>query len=256
MPLETLRKGLCRAWRRLQQSRQWRDARDDCEVEHLIRAHEITLGDNGWHPHVHVMMFARYPDLLDAWQRRLMLAWKHAVECEMGAECVPSATHALKISTCRDDYIAKMALEVASSATKQGRQGNFNPWQIAKRIVEGDERPEVWEEYAAGMRGCHQLQWSRGLREALAPTEPDLACLGEEPKEKEVIAEIPRETWREMCNEPGSLWTLHDFGKSTELSGNEARDWLREFFENRCGTGNADWRWVNGRAYLSWLDTS
>jgi hypothetical protein len=74
------------------------------------------------------------------------------------------------------------------------------------------------------------------------------------------IANIPRETWREMATEPGSLATLHAFGKTIgrELTDDAARDWLLSWFSDcEYRVTHAHWKWVEGRAFLRWdTDTS
>lgn len=259
--LVTLRRGLCRAWRKLQQSRKWRDLREEAGIDHLIRGIEVNLGENGWHPHVHVVLFARFPDVLDQWQQRLTTCWRWMVRKELGRSCVPSKKRALAISSPKDGaYVAKrMGMEI-SSTRKRTSDGSMSAWELAERVASGEVDGEIWKTYFDGTRGCHQLQWSRGLRELVQPKETDLDCVravedGSQ-AEREVIAAIPRETWREAANEPEGLWDLYSFGKTAkDLTGHEARAWLLAYFENRAGNGSADWRWVDGRAYLRW-DTS
>lgn len=248
MPLATLRRGLCRAWRRLQQTRTWREFREACGLDGYVRAIEVTWGRNGWHPHVHVLMMAMCPDKLHAWRDRLSACWRTTVLCEMSAACVPSDAIGLAITTCDADYITKMALEV-TSVSKIGRKGHLNQWQIAERIAEGKLPGELWLEYSKGMRGCHQLQWSRGLRDRVGLREKEPEA------ETPTICEVPKETWREMADEPGGLTIFWDHCRNTSLRGDEAREWILTWFANTSGNGHPRWDWIDGTAHLRW-DTS
>jgi hypothetical protein len=238
----------------MQQSKTWRTFRDDCMVRHLIRCHEVTFGENGWHPHTHVLLFALFPHDVMTWQDRLSALWMHFVRDELGDKHVPSAEHGLDLSTCDDgSYIAKMGLEVSGATTKQGREGHLSSWQVAREVVDGRMSTERWREYAEGMNGCHQLQWSRGLREAFGePAEESSFCPDNEFCESSAIADIPRETWRAMSRERGALGELRRFGRTFDGSGEESRAWLLSFFERFGGGAEAQWRWVQGRAKLRW----
>jgi len=68
---------------------------------------------------------------------------------------------------------------------------------------------ELWREYADTMKGRRALEWSRGLREALA--------LGEEKSDDELAAEevdgqavdvVPVDVWRSMMTERHSTGVL------------------------------------------------
>lgn len=256
MSLLELRKGLSAAWRSLQQSKTWRAVRENRGIEHTIKCHEVTFGVHGWHPHLHIMLFERKGTTVDDCLKRMRAAWEHAVGKKLPVECIPSDDNGLVIGTCRADYLSKMALEIAST-TKSGRHGNLSAWQVGRLVVAGKADPALWREYAAGMRGAHQLQWSRGLKEAVKPKETDLECVSD-PKEqddaqKDVICEIPRETWRQAMAEPGSIWTLYQQGKGNKQAPDDARRWIKAFFENRAGTALAEWEWIAGRARLHWL---
>jgi hypothetical protein len=146
-----------------------------------------------------------------------------------------------------------MGLELASHATKEGRDGHFTPWQIARRILDGEDLGSLWRTYADGMNGCHQLQWSRGLKEAagIKDVEPDEVA-------GEPIGSIPKETWSTMADEPGALATLRAFGSGNgrEFTVSSAREWLLEFFAIGVVDAEPFWKWVDGRAFLRWRDTS
>lgn len=253
MALRELRAGLCRAWRRLQQSRIWRVMRVECGVAHLVRCIDITWGFNGWHPHAHVLMFGHRAFQIQQWSGRLASEWLRAVEREMGAACVPQLEYGLDVSTCSAGYLARMGLEVASHCTKSGREGHLTPWQIGARVASGEMKPDRWREYAGGMRGCHQLQWSRGLRDHLGEPPNDVECASDDERASgALIGYIPRETWREMANKPGALERLDDYGRRcADVPPAMGRHVLKTYFEERLRS-KAWWHEIGGRYFLRW----
>ena len=103
MNLLALRKGLSAAWRSLQQSKTWRAVRENRGIEHFIKCHEVTFGVNGWHPHLHMMVFERKGAKIDDCLKTLRAAWEHAVVKKLPVECMPSEKNGLVIGTCRAD---------------------------------------------------------------------------------------------------------------------------------------------------------
>jgi hypothetical protein len=256
MSLLVIRKGLSKAWRRMQQSRVWRALRDRFGISHMIRAHEVTYGEHGWHPHLHVLLLCERPASLSGVHNELCEQWRHCVECELPKRCVPSRAKGIAISTSSANYVAKMGLEIASSATKKGRAGHMSPWQIAARIADGDWDRAIWHHYAESMSGCHQLQWSRGLKDAMGPTQSDqVLCACDDDGVQsgaELIGDIPRETWREMADARGALAALHHRGRDAVAPIGLCREWLRVFFERMFPGQVARWEVHAGRPQLRW----
>jgi hypothetical protein len=261
--LKALRQGVSEAWRRVQQSRAWRQMREECCVRHLIRGHDITWGDNGWHPHIHVMMLAQRPDEAALWQDALSVLWRHAVEQVMGAKHLPTKRRACVVEACHDaSYVGRLGLEVSSPSAKQARQGHMAPMQVAYALAHavGEERDRLasaWRAYAIGMQGCHQLQWSRGLREALGepPSDQQIVANDVDAVNDVVIAEIPQETWRSMAL-LRSVSKLDALGRATAGQPVDARrDALLDFFEG-LERHAAECEWVprRGTVMLHWRE--
>lgn len=82
----------------------------------------------------------------------------------------PDETHGLKIfETLKGDYLAKLGLELATSAAKSARKpGHHTPLQLAGLWADqrSPQAGRLWQEYCAGMMGARQLTWSRGLKQA------------------------------------------------------------------------------------------
>jgi hypothetical protein len=256
--LKTLRQGVSAAWRRLQQTRDWREMRAASGLRHFVRCQEVTYGENGWHPHLHVLLFCTRPDVPLFWRDELTALWRHEVMHVLGEACLPSKARALDIAPCEDrTYLTRMGLEVGSPAAKHAREGHMSAMQLAAELARaplGAERNRLhglWVEYATAMHGAHQLQWSRGLRERLGVPESDFAIVtAPELPAKIVIAEIPRETWRDMATAQG-LAPLDQIGRSKHgLPLQEQQAALLRFFQR---IGPCRWKLLGGRLHLRWL---
>lgn len=175
--LKPLRQGLANAWRRMNAGanalrRLW-------GVAHTVRSVEVTHGGNGWHPHVHVLLLTNAP-LPDDFELDMLQKWQMAVSLELGLDAVPNAEHAVQIDQRSDGtYIAKLGLEVAGIHSKECKNGNRTPWQIARDAISGDEASsELWAHYCRAMKGARQLTWSKGTRKMfkLGEDDNDIQC--------------------------------------------------------------------------------
>lgn len=146
-------------WRRFIAGREWMTFRKMHDVE-WVCAEEITLGKNGWHPHIHVAMLPRKP-LNDVylgsgagswWLGR----WASIVEKHMGPAHVPDAAHGCDIRQGPlADYVAKIAWELSDAALQKGS----SPQQLIRR---GDTARYL--ELQRHRHRARDVTWSRGLR--------------------------------------------------------------------------------------------
>lgn len=172
--LRRTRAGLTEAWRLLWQGTRGQRLRESWGVEHYIKALEVTHGENGWHPHLHVLVFHRGV-IGDVDRRNMFEAWCDVVKRALGAAFVPDLAHGIDVRESRkDDYLAKLGLEVTSHRSKHGKKGNRHPWEIAKDAVAGDSKSRrLWQVYGFAMLGARQLTWSRGTRAFFSLRERD-----------------------------------------------------------------------------------
>lgn len=164
--LKELRDGVAKAWRRTRQGgkiqRVWSQ-----RVSATVRAQEVTYGDNGWHPHVHVLLRTSEwtEDERDALQDR----WERAVVRELGSHARPDDLHGLVWSEPFDasrenaggraKYLAKLGLEVAGVA-KEGRASSRTPWDIARAAAAGKDPRALWlwREFYASTKGRRAIE--------------------------------------------------------------------------------------------------
>lgn len=175
-------------WRALMRGRWWaggRDVpgvRDRYGIEGYIRAVEVTHGQSGWHPHVHVLLFTGESlsdqgiQLLgDEFHGR----WADIAQKRTGRR--PDRTHGVDVQRVDGDgkilaqYLGKIqdekkpkwtaSAELARSDVKNGRSGSLVPFQF---LDDGDmpapQRRRLWAEYVEATRGRRAITWSRGLK--------------------------------------------------------------------------------------------
>lgn len=171
----------------------------------FVRALEVTDGENGFHPHFHILLFTRHGVPLDAMQSILSAAWSTA--------CVKAglpAPHAL--FGCRVDdgskaaaYVAKgsgwgLECEMTKSHLKRSRSDKgSSPLDLLRAsFYDADKRARArWLIYAEAFRGRRQLFWSVGLKKLLAVADlSDAEIAAAEAEKASVIFTLDAEQWR------------------------------------------------------------
>jgi len=191
---KTIRHTACQPLANLwpQQSAVWNAVTVDKTVRRLrtefgfvgyTRAAEVTIGQNGWHPHIHPLYFfakrlsdAQLEDLHGA----EISAWINKAE-RVGLDAPLSAAqhlHAVTGSSAGEslgDYFTKaghqsgdsVGWELTSTQTKTGRQyaKTVTPWILLAGAQSGDaDALDLWHEYELASKGKRALTYSRGLR--------------------------------------------------------------------------------------------
>jgi hypothetical protein len=160
-----------------------------------IRALEITIGPNGWHPHLHVLLFTSR-DLGSADQSALLefvrRRWTEAITRRNPDNGqiyrVPDSIHGVTLTEShRDAYIAKLGLadELVMSSTKRGHGADHRtPLQLLEdaEVFRTERDVALWREYAREMHGARQLTWSKGLRQRFAIPDINDDLLSAEPE--------------------------------------------------------------------------
>lgn len=182
---------------------------DQLGVVGRIRALETTYGENGWHPHFHVLMFVKSDDIrLLTVQGMLLDQWKMA--CKRRGIKTPNE-HGLKLhdGSYAAAYVSKWGIEseMTKGHIKKSKTG-YSPFDLARfdlGIYGGDAKPLasgeakiLFKEYAYCMKGKRQLVWSDGLRQLLGlKAEKTDQELVDEIEEQEVLfVAIPLEMWK------------------------------------------------------------
>lgn len=178
-----------------------------------IRSLEVTHGQNGWHAHIHVLLFIRADDLRFLGDMRAAATerWRSVLA---RFDRFASVAHGLDIRGADDlagDYLVKMGLasasadgwtaahELAKSHVKSGRGGSLTPNALLLAYLYGDaEAGRLWQEYARAFKGRRQLVWSDDLRVLLrlAPEKSDEDLALEQEQIAVILAQLDFEQWR------------------------------------------------------------
>lgn len=199
------------AWKRVVDGRVWRKWRDRLGSPGYVRAVEVTHGGNGWHVHIHLLLFLRNVQVLEDFEEWIIPKWVRSVQALGFAAPTGDGQDLRLISGCSDpavaDYLTKasdnLGLELTHSQGKTARRANATvpPWQLLTDVLEdGDaDALDLWTEWEEGSRGRRQINWSRGLRELL-----DLTA---EKSDEDIAAETPGDD--DLVLIPGEEWDGH-----------------------------------------------
>ena len=162
--LERLKK----AKQKLHRHRTWADLKG--RIMGSVTATEVTHGQNGWHPHLHMILLVEADDeaeavalaegLLPPWLASLKGAGLDGTGAGFRAQGAAAA----------GAYVGKWgaAEELALQGTKKGRAGRTPAQLLAAAVDDGDDQAaRLWQRFAAVFQGRRQLVWSRGLKKAV-----------------------------------------------------------------------------------------
>lgn len=169
------------------------------KVGHII-ASEVTYGENGFHPHYHILLFFKGNINHKALQSFIALQWQNC--CKKAGLKIPSIEHGCDIQdgTYADRYISKWGLEdeMTKGHTKKGREGSATPWDLLRQSEEGCERSgRLFQQYAIAFKGKRQLHWSRGLKALLLIDDTTDEQLATETENESIeLRQLGLEIWR------------------------------------------------------------
>jgi len=205
---------LQRSLRAFKSGRAWQDIKREYGIQGGIKALEVTFGENGWHPHVHELMFLDVPkDRLNtaALQNWLVDRWIAMLEKQGKSASFARGVDVRTADSDIADYIAKWGREpkeqtwgaeheMSRAPNKKAHRDGLTPFQLLECVSGGDARARVlFVEYARAMEGKRQLVWTPGLRAELElPDElldEQLPLFDDSPAAYTVV-EISREEWK------------------------------------------------------------
>lgn len=195
--LETLRT----AYRAMKARRDYKSASAAADVQHDVTALEVTYGRNGWHPHLHALVFCHAPATEDQnlFGQGVGGAWQAAVKLA-GGDMLPTVGFDLRGGDYAADYAAKWGVvrEISNAANKKARQGGKTPMQLlAAFALTGDmEAARLWIEYSEAFHGRRQLRWSPGAKDALGIEDVSDDAIAAALEPADTWAEIDLLTWR------------------------------------------------------------
>ena len=173
-PLDALLDKLGVAWRGLMQSRdyvQWRHGFP--EKPEWSRGWDMTHGNHGWHPHMHMMLLLPpsgtekdAAELLAFWMKQARLAGLTVSRDAQDVQRLDNPEAAARYAVSPAAVYEAVAL-----AKKQGTGAGKTPFQILelavadeKAGVSGSRWVALWREYVEATKGRRLVATSRGLK--------------------------------------------------------------------------------------------
>lgn len=209
MSLETVMAAVAGSWRKVQRRKSWAGGLRKVLVGQVV-APEVTVGVNGWHPHLHLLLLAA-PGVSEVELNGLLPSftqdWLQLVDEVLGVspsiERGVNLTHfGFNAAAAASGYVSKVAKELTAGDMKSGR----DPLALLDSVREGDASAVAqFVEYAGVMKGRQSLTYSRGLMKlypAAELTDEEIAAR-DEPLGVEVCV-VPRDHWIQFL-ESGSL---------------------------------------------------
>lgn len=136
-----------------------------------IRVMEVTYGENGYHPHLHLGLFYKNEVNLYEIENEMFELWYKALD-KQGLKC--DRSHGIKLENAEnaDQYLSKhgtwsLEQELSKSHIKKGKQGSLTPFDFLRwYLMTGQKKfARLFKEYAETFKGKRQIQWSRGLKQ-------------------------------------------------------------------------------------------
>lgn len=226
--LQTVLDGISKAKQLMQHRKPWKRLIKSVLGLGEIRTLEVTYGDNGWHPHFHVLLFTGLPikkESFSGLEESILNEWKSA--CVTAGLPEPNE-HGVSLDdgSKAASYASKWGLEheMTKGHVKKAKKGK-TPFDLLRwYLKEQDPKAKkLFQEYAKCFKGKRQLVWSRGLRNLLnlasEKTDQDIAESIDE--ESVVFAQLTLNVWwvivknnkraeiLEVCR--NGIESLHDY---------------------------------------------
>lgn len=236
--LRDLWNALSKAWHAVTSGKQWIKDQDRYRIEGTLRAVEVTWGRNGWHVHVHALLFVHSDAVqLENLHARMFGRWSRSL-VRQGMAAPLLVGQDMRLLTGPADlalagYLTKsvdvpgqrpagpkaeerdpgaIGLEVVYSQGKAARSAlsTQTPWALLDAVEQDGCAWSLgmWHEWERGSFNRQQLRWSKGLREvlALAAEQDDEQVAAQEMgSQEDDLVHITGAGWRRLCQAPADL---------------------------------------------------
>ncbi|MBC8465802.1 hypothetical protein H8D57_02145, partial [bacterium] len=172
--------GIVGALYRFRKSKLWKLFKQESGYVADVRVVETTVGGNGFHVHIHMLVYYKAEFDFKLWNDRLFGQW--SVSSTSSGLRAPDPRRGLDIQNANraSDYIIKWgaAAEISSPSTKEAKNGNYTIPQFERLLINEELRKEsgyqveqiekILKEYHTAMIGRRLIQWagkSKGLIE-------------------------------------------------------------------------------------------
>jgi Replication protein len=135
-----------------------------------VRAFEVTHGEHGWHPHLHILLFLNDPPDLTTLEDRLWKPWEALVRGS-GLGRPSRDAFSLQDGSHAALYASKWGIpeEMTKGHFKTARSAKGRtPFALLGDYLTGDaEAGRLFQQFAKVFKGRRQLRWSPNLRRLL-----------------------------------------------------------------------------------------
>ena len=131
-----------------------------------VRAWEVTHGDNGWHPHFHILLFVRPGLDLEQLRFEFYALWANC--CRLAKLPIPSQEHGVRLDDGAQaaNYVSKglwgLDREMTKGHLKKAKHGR-SPFDLLRSYLYDQDRQAgaLFCDYARSFKGKRQLVWSK-----------------------------------------------------------------------------------------------
>jgi hypothetical protein len=221
---------LSKAWQRVVGGTSWKRDQLLYGVSGWLRVVEVTYGRNGWHVHIHSLIFFSPAVLgepeIDRLHDSMFGRWSGALtKLELGRPLRIGQDARLLTGGADKDlarYFTKavhgghrIGLEMTSTQTKAVRQalGTRPMWSVLDEAMVGDaDALDLWHQWERSSKGRRQVTWARGFRNELGldvdQTDEDIAEQELGTKDDELVL-ITRLGWHDVISGNHQVALLH-----------------------------------------------
>ena len=230
------------AWSSMTSGKGWEGLLATGDVQ-WVRGFDVTHGQHGWHPHVHVLLLpdAAWGDgsklagnILARWRKKLVALGWDSVEAAQDCRCVDDPEKAAAYA------VAPAAVyDPTAMAMKRARKdaGSRTPFEILEGANGTSKRDKaLWVEYVQAVKGRQQVTCSKGLTFDLKKVNEANDENGYEPPD--IIAGIGREAVNEL-DRAGMSAPLLDAVEARAGNPEGVREAAREILSQLA---SRDWR--------------
>lgn len=179
--IETLTANLKKAEALYKSGPAWIRVKNKFRISGSVRSVEVTYGTNGWHPHIHELVFieAGQADPLENDSLKLALFDRWFSACDRAGLGTPTLAHGIDVrdGTYAAKYASKWGIEseLTKWHVKQGKGTSLTPFDLLRIALHSPNARAVsaaralFREYAEAFHGKRQLVYSPGLVKKYLP---------------------------------------------------------------------------------------
>jgi hypothetical protein len=196
----------------------------------FIKSTEVTWGDNGFHPHYHIVLFLRRELSgfeISTFKKLLFEHWENC--CKKSKLSLPNEKHGLDLRNgdFASQYIGKWGIEheLTKSHSKRGKKGSLTPFDllnlsIVDEPINGVKPSYLFKKYADAFKNKRQLFWSKGLKDYFKINEKD---------DDDIVKEVVNNSVK-LLDVSNQLFYLLRQTKMRHL----ALEWAKNDYKNDC----------------------